>query len=235
MINGRKNFITNGNVADYCVLAAMTKKGIGYKGMSSFIVDLKNSPGFSVGTVEEKLGVRPSGTAELVFEDCRIPKENLLGEEGSGFRQMLTTLDSGRISVGAQAVGIARGALEDALSYSKERMQFDQPISNFQAIQWMLADMATEIDAARLLVLRAAYLKDTNQKFEKEAAMAKLYASEAAMRVTTKAIQIYGGYGYTKEYAVERYFRDAKITEIYEGTSEIMRLVIARNILKEAR
>lgn len=232
VINGRKTFITNGNVAHYCILSAMTKKGIGYKGISTFIVDL-TTPGASVGVVEEKLGIRCSGTAELIFEDCRIPKDNLLGEEGSGFRQMLTTLDVGRIGIAAQAVGIARAALEDSVLFAKERVQFGKPIAEFQAIQWMLADMATEIDAARFLTLRAAYLKDQGKRFERESAMAKLYSSEVAMRATTKAIQIHGGYGYISEYPVERYFRDAKITEIYEGTSEIQRLVIARNLLGE--
>jgi len=232
VINGRKVFITNGNVARYCILAAMTTKGIGYKGMSSFIVDME-TPGASVGVVEEKLGVRCSGTAELIFEDCRIPKENLLGEEGTGFRQMLTTLDAGRIGVAAQAVGIARAALEESVQFANERVQFGKPIAKLQAIQWMLADMATEVEAARCLVLRAANLKDQGERFEKESAMAKLFASETAMRATTKAIQVHGGYGYITEYPVERFFRDAKITEIYEGTSEIQRLTIARHVLGE--
>ena len=232
VINGRKVFITNGNVARYCILAAMTAKGVGYKGMSSFIVDME-TPGASVGVVEEKLGIRCSGTAELIFEDCRIPKENLLGEEGTGFRQMLTTLDAGRIGIAAQAVGIGRAALEESVKFANERIQFGKPIAKLQAIQWMLADMATEIDAARCLVLRAANLKDQGERFEKESAMAKLFASETAMKATTKAIQIHGGYGYITEYPVERFFRDAKITEIYEGTSEIQRLTIARHVLGE--
>jgi alkylation response protein AidB-like acyl-CoA dehydrogenase len=231
VINGKKNFITNGNVADYCVLMAMTDKSQGYKGISSFILDCR-IPGFSVGVVEKKLGIKASGTAELVMEDCRIPRENLLGQVGQGFYVAMNTLDGGRIGIAGQALGIARAALEAATDYSKTRVQFGQPISKFQAIQWMIADMATELDAARLLTLRAAFLKDQKQPYEKEAAMAKLFASEAAGRITTKAIQIHGGYGYIQEYNVERHFRDARITEIYEGTSEVMRLVISSNILK---
>jgi alkylation response protein AidB-like acyl-CoA dehydrogenase len=231
VINGKKNFITNGNVADYCVLLAMTDRSKGYKGISSFIVDCK-APGFSVGVVEKKLGIKASGTAELIFEDCRIPKENLLGQVGQGFYVAMNTLDGGRIGIASQALGIARAALEAAVEYSKTRVQFGNPISKFQAIQWMIADMATELDAARLLTLRAAFLKDQKQRYEKEAAMAKLFASEASGRITTKAIQIHGGYGYIQEYNVERHFRDARITEIYEGTSEVMRLVISNSILK---
>jgi alkylation response protein AidB-like acyl-CoA dehydrogenase len=231
VVNGKKNFITNGNVADYCVLMAMTDKSKGYKGISSFIVDCK-APGFSVGVVEKKLGIKASGTAELIMEDCRLPRDNLLGQVGQGFYVAMNTLDGGRIGIAAQALGIARAALEAAIEYSKSRVQFGQPISRFQAIQWMIADMATELDAARLLTLRAAFLKDQKQRYDKEAAMAKLYASEAASRITTKAIQIHGGYGYIQEYNVERHFRDARITEIYEGTSEVMRLVISSSILK---
>jgi alkylation response protein AidB-like acyl-CoA dehydrogenase len=231
VINGKKNFITNGNVADYCILMAMTDKSKGYKGISSFIVDCK-TPGFSVGVVEKKLGIKASGTAELIFEDCRIPKENLLGQAGQGFHVAMNTLDGGRIGIASQALGIARAALEAAVEYSKSRVQFGKPISQFQAIQWMIADMATELDAARLLTLRAAFLKDKKMRYEKEAAMAKLFASEAAGRITSKAIQIHGGYGYIQEYNVERHFRDARITELYEGTSEVMRLIISSNILK---
>jgi alkylation response protein AidB-like acyl-CoA dehydrogenase len=231
VINGKKNFITNGNVADYCVLLAMTDRSKGSKGISSFIVDCK-APGFSVGVVEKKLGIKASGTAELIFEDYRMSKENLLGQVGQGFYVAMNTLDGGRIGIASQALGIARAALEAATDYSKTRVQFGKPISQFQAIQWMIADMATELDAARLLTLRAAFLKDHKMRYEKEAAMAKLYASEAAGRITTKAIQIHGGYGYIQEYNVERHFRDARITELYEGTSEVMRLVISSNILK---
>lgn len=231
IINGKKNFITNGNVADYCVLMAATDRSKGHRGISSFIVDCK-TPGFSVGVVEKKLGIKASGTAELILEDCRVPKENLLGEVGQGFYVAMHTLDGGRIGIAAQANGIARAALEAAIAYSKTRTQFGNPISKFQAIQWMIADMATELEAARLLTLRAAFLKDNKQRYEKEAAMAKLFASEAANRIATKALQIHGGYGYIQEYNVERHFRDARITEIYEGTSEIMRLVISNNLLK---
>jgi butyryl-CoA dehydrogenase len=231
LINGKKNFITNGNVADTCILMAMTDKSKGHRGISAFIVDCRTK-GFSVGVVEKKLGIKASGTAELILEDCRIPRENLLGEVGQGFYIAMNTLDGGRVGIAAQALGIARAAQEAAIEYSKTRVQFGQAISKFQAIQWMIADMATELEAARLLTLRAAALKDLNQRYEKEAAMAKLFASEAAHRITHKAIQIHGGYGYIQEYAVERHFRDARITEIYEGTSEIMRLVIANNILK---
>jgi butyryl-CoA dehydrogenase len=231
VLNGNKVFITNGTHADTAVIFAMTDKEKGHRGISAFIVE-KGTAGFSAGEAEKKLGINASGTAELVFEDCRIPKENLLGEQGKGFRIALQTLDGGRIGIAAQAVGIARGAMEQSIRYSLEREQFDQPISKFQAIQWMLADMATEIDAARLLAYRAAYLQTNKLPYSKEAAMAKLFASEMAMKTTTKAIQVHGGYGYSKEYPVERNFRDAKITEIYEGTSEIQRLVIASHLLR---
>lgn len=233
LINGVKRFITNGNVARYCVLAAITDRAAGYKGISTFIVDFENTPGFKVGTVEDKLGINASGTAELVFEDARIPKENLLGKPGEGFRQMLTTLDGGRIGIASQALGIGRAALEGALEYSKAREQFGKPISSFQAIQWKLADMATQLDAAELLILRAAWLEQNGKHYEKEAAMAKLMASDAAMAAGIEGVQVLGGYGYCKEYSMERHLRDAKITQIYEGTNEIMRMVIARNILKQ--
>jgi alkylation response protein AidB-like acyl-CoA dehydrogenase len=233
VINGVKRFITNGNVSRYCVLAAVTDKSAGYKGISSFIVDLENTPGFKVGSVEEKLGINASGTAELVFEDARIPGENLLGKPGEGFKQMLTTLDGGRIGIASQALGIGRAALEEAVEYSKTREQFGQPIANFQAIQWKLADMATQLDAAELLTLRAAWLEENGRGYEKEAAMAKLLASDTAMWAAIEGVQILGGYGYCKEYPMERHMRDAKITQIYEGTNEIMRLVIARKVLKD--
>lgn len=231
IINGSKLFITNGAQADIAVITAITDKTQGHKGISTFIVE-KGTPGFKVGKVEEKLGIKASSTSELIFEDCRIPKENLLGPLGNGFKIALQTLDGGRIGIAAQAVGIARAALEASIKYSKERTQFSQPISNFQAIQWMLADMATQIDAARLLTLRAASLKDAKERFSQQSAMAKLFASEVATDAAHKAIQIYGGYGYTKDYPVERFYRDARITEIYEGTSEIQRLVIASNLLR---
>ncbi|RLC10834.1 MAG: acyl-CoA dehydrogenase [Deltaproteobacteria bacterium] len=232
VINGEKKFVTNGNVASYCVLAAVTDKGKGYKGISSFIFDTKNTPGFSVSRVEEKMGIRASGTAEMVFADARIPKENMLGERGAGMRQMLTTLDAGRLGIAAQAIGIGRAVLEEALEYVKVREQFGRPISRFQAIQWKLADMATELDAAELLLLRAAWLQGQGKPFEKESAMAKLYASDVTMRAAVEGVQMLGGYGYCKEFAMERHMRDAKICQIYEGTNEIMRLVISRALLK---
>ncbi len=231
VINGQKIFITNGSVADVVVIAAVTDPAKGKKGISNFIVE-KGTPGFRVGREEDKMGLRGSVTSELIFENCRIPKENLLGKEGEGYKQFLMTLDGGRIGIGAMAVGLGMAALEAAARYAKERVQFGQPIAEFQAIQWMIADMATELEAARLLVLRAAWLKDQGQRFTKEAAMAKLFASEAAVRACYKAIQIHGGYGYTKDYPVERLYRDARLTTIGEGTSEIQRLVIARHILE---
>jgi butyryl-CoA dehydrogenase len=231
ILNGSKVFITNGSHADTVVVFAMTDKSKGLKGISTFIVE-KGTPGFKVGKIEKKLGLNASGTAELIFEDCRISKDQLLGQVGQGFKIAMQTLDGGRIGIGAQAVGIARAAMEQSVKYSLEREQFNQPIAKFQAIQWMLADMATEIDAARLLVHRAAQMKDAKQPYSKQSAMAKLFASETAMKTATKAIQVHGGYGYSKEYPVERNFRDAKVTEIYEGTSEIQRLVIASHLLK---
>ncbi|HAZ31608.1 MAG TPA: acyl-CoA dehydrogenase [Dehalococcoidia bacterium] len=230
LVNGSKIFITNGAEADVIVLFATTDKSLRHRGIVALIVE-KGTPGFSVGKEERKLGIRGSSTTELVFEDCRVPAENRLGEEGQGFRIAMGAIDSSRITVAAQAVGIAQGALDASLGYAKERQQFGRPIADFQAIQWMLADMATAIDAARFLTYRAAYLKDQGLAFVKEAAMAKVFAAEAAMVVTTKAIQIHGGYGYTKDYPVERYFRDAKITEIYEGTSEMQRMTVARHLL----
>jgi alkylation response protein AidB-like acyl-CoA dehydrogenase len=232
VINGEKKFITNGNVAGLCVLAAMTDKGKGYKGISSFVLDLNNTPGFRVSRVEEKLGICASGTAEMVFEDARVPADSLLGVQGEGFKQMLSTLDGGRIGIAAQAVGIGRAVLDEAVPYAKGREQFGKSISSFQGIQWKLADMATELDAAELLTLRAAWLEDNGRPYEKAAAMAKMYASDAAMRASIEGVQILGGYGYCKEYAMERHMRDAKICQIYEGTNEIMRLVIASNLFK---
>ena len=210
---------------------ATIDKSLRHKGITGFIVE-KGTPGFSVGKLEHKLGIRASSTAELIFEECFVPEKNRMGNEGDGFTIALDTIDNSRVGVAAQAVGIAQGAFEKALAYAKERQQFGQPIINFQAIQWMLADMATQIDAARLLTYRAAYLQDKGLSFIKEASMAKVFAAETAMSVTSKAIQIYGGYGYVKDYPLERYFRDAKITEIYEGTSEIQRMTIARQLIK---
>jgi alkylation response protein AidB-like acyl-CoA dehydrogenase len=232
ILNGEKKFITSANVASYAVIAAVTEKGKGYKGISTFVMDLDNTPGFKVGRVEEKLGINASGTAEMVFEDARVPADALLGNAGEGFKQMLTTLDGGRIGIASQAVGIGRAVLEEALEYAKTREQFGKPLTAFQAIQWKLADMATEIDAAELLTLRAAWLEDNGKPYEKAAAMAKMYASDVTMRASVEGVQILGGYGYSKEYPMERHMRDAKICQIYEGTNEIQRLVIANNLMK---
>jgi butyryl-CoA dehydrogenase len=230
VVDGTKVFITNGAEADTAVVFATTDKSLRHKGIVALVVE-KGTPGFSVGKKEKKLGIRGSSTAELIFEGCKVPADNLLGKEGEGFKVAMGAIDSSRISVAAQAVGIARAALEAALSYTQSRQQFGQAISGFQAVQWMLADMATEIDAARLLTYRAACLKNQGLPFVKESAMAKLFAAETAMKVTTKAVQLHGGYGYVKDYPVERFFRDAKITEIYEGTSEMQRQTIARQLL----
>ncbi len=232
ILNGRKNFITNGPHADAMVVYAMTDKAKGAKGISAFIVE-KTFPGYAVGKIEKKLGICASSTSEIVLDHCEIPAENLLGEEGKGFAIAMSTLDRGRIGIGTQALGIARAAFEAARKYSTEREAFGKKIYEFGDIQNYLANMATEIDAARLLIHRAAWLKDQGLPFGKEAAMCKLFASEAAMYVTNKAIQVHGGYGYIKDYPVERHFRDAKITEIYEGTSEIQRLVICRHLIRE--
>ncbi|MFB6467239.1 acyl-CoA dehydrogenase [Cytobacillus sp. Hz8] len=231
VLNGSKIFITNGGYADVYIVTALTDPSKGAKGMSVFIVE-KNTPGFSVGEKERKCGIKASSTTPLYFNDCRIPKENLLGKEGEGFKIGMMTLDGGRIGIAAQALGIAEGALDAAIKFAKERVQFGKPIATKQAIQWMIADMATEIDAARFLVYRAAWTKDQGLPFSKEAAMAKLFAAEMCTRVTSKAVQIHGGYGYTENYPVERAYRDAKITEIYEGTSEVQRMVIAGKYLR---
>jgi butyryl-CoA dehydrogenase len=234
VVNGAKNFITNGGFADVVLVFGMTDKSQGYRGISALLVE-KGTPGFSVGKEENKLGIRASDTSELVFEDCRVPVANRLGEEGQGFKIAMASLDAGRIGVAAQALGIAEAAYEAALEYAKVREQFGQPIAKFQGIQWMLADMATRIEASRLLIYNAALAKDradeSGERYSKEAAMAKLYASETASWVTDLAIQIHGGYGFVKEYPVERYYRDARITRIYEGTSEVQRMVIASQIL----
>ena len=231
VLNGEKVLITHGSVADTYVIMASTDRKKGKKGISAFIVE-KGAQGFKVGKVEDKLGMRGSDTASLIFEECIIPEESLLGKANEGFIDALKILEGGRIGIGAIAIGIGKGALEESLRYAKERRQFGQPIANFQAIQWMFADISTELDAARLLVYHAAFLKEEGLRYTKEASMAKLFASEAAMRATTKAIQIHGGYGYTKEFPVERYFRDAKLCEIGEGTSEIQRMIIAKELLK---
>jgi alkylation response protein AidB-like acyl-CoA dehydrogenase len=231
VINGEKKFISNGSIADLCVFAATTDRSKGYKGITQFVCDLRETPGFRVGRVEEKLGINACPTSELIFEDARIPKECILGEPGGGLRQMLETLDSGRISIASQALGIGRAVLEEAVEYAKVREQFGKPIAEFQAIQFKLADIATHLDAAQLLIWRAAMLEDQGLPFEKEAAMAKVFASDAAMHASIEGVQILGGYGYCREYPMERHMRDAKITQIYEGTNEIQRIVIARNLL----
>jgi alkylation response protein AidB-like acyl-CoA dehydrogenase len=230
-LNGSKMFITNAPYADVYVVFAKTNPDLGTRGISAFIVE-KDTPGFSVGEAEHKMGIRGSSTPPIYFSDCRIPKEALLGGEGDGFKIAMQTLDGGRIGIAAQALGIAQGALDASVAYAKERVQFGKPIATLQAIQWMIADMATEIDAARLLVYRAASCVDNGRPYSTEGAMAKLFASEMATRVAGKAIQIHGGYGYTESYPVERNYRDAKITELYEGTSEVQRMVIARSALR---
>lgn len=231
VINGSKCFITNARVAETMVITARTDPAKGSKGISNFILE-KSMPGVKVGKKENKMGLRGSDTGELHFEDVKVPKENLLGKEGEGFKQFLITLDGGRISIGAMALGIAQGAYEKSLKYAKERIQFDRPIAKFQSIQWRLSDMATQIEAARHLIYSAAWLKDQGKPYIKESAMAKLFASEVATWVTYQAIRIFGGYGYLRKYPVERYLRDVKLCEIGEGTSEIQRLVIAREILR---
>ena len=231
ILNGSKRFITNGEDAGIFIVFAVTDKEKAHKGISTFIVE-KDFPGFSVGEHEDLMGLRATGNCELLFDDCRVPRENLLGAEGEGFKIALHTIDTSRIDIGAQAVGIAQGALDASVKYSKERKTFGKPICEYQMIQSKLAEMATRIDAARLLVYRAAAIKDAGaERYSKEAAMAKYFAAEACMYSVREAVQIYGGYGYTKDYPVERYFRDAKVMEIYEGTSEIQKIVIARSLL----
>ena len=233
LLDGRKIFVSNGREADAALVFAQTDRTKGPRGISAFLVE-KGTPGFTVVKTEEKLGIRASDTAEFLFEGCRVPASSRLGEEGQGFRIAMTTIDGGRIGIGAQAVGIAVAAYEASVAYARERKSFGVPIGQHQMVQWMLADMATGIEAARLLTLRAACLKDRGEPFGPEAAMAKLFASETAMRVATDAVQVHGGYGFIKEYQVERHFRDAKITQIYEGTSQIQKLVIARHLLSGA-
>jgi alkylation response protein AidB-like acyl-CoA dehydrogenase len=232
LLNGTKNFITNGKNADLVLVMATTDKSKGSHGISAFIVE-KDTPGFEVAKKERKLGIRSSDTVSLSFTDCKIPSVNRIGDEGFGFKFAMKTLDGGRIGIASQALGIAQGALEAAIKYSKERKAFGQFIAEFQAIQFMLADMATRIDAARLLTLKAATLKDSGKPYGTASAMAKLYASKVAVDAALDSIQIHGGYGYIKDYPVERFLRDAKITEIYEGTSEVQRMVIARSLLKD--
>lgn len=230
VINGTKCFITGGNLADYILVFASTDPSKGVKGLSAFVVP-KDAPGFSTGKIENKMGIRASQTAELIFDNCRIPKENLVGKLGNGFKIAMIGLDGARIGIAAQALGIAEGALEESVAYMKERVQFNKPLSAFQGLQWYISDMATRVECARWMIYRAASLKISGQPFTKEAAMAKLNASETASFVTNKALQIHGGYGYMKDYPLERMVRDAKITEIYEGTSEVHKIVISRAVL----
>ena len=232
VLNGSKIFITNGGYAHVYIVIAMTDKSLGTKGISAFIVE-KGTPGFSIGKKEKKLGIRGSATTELIFENCRIPKDNLLGKIGGGFGIAMKTLDGGRIGIAAQALGIAQGAMDETIKYTKERKQFGRSISQFQNTQFQMADLETKVQAARLLVRSAHYKKDNGIPYSVDAAMAKLFCAETAMEVTTKAVQFHGGYGYTREYAVERMMRDAKITEIYEGTSEVQRMVIAGKLFKK--
>lgn len=231
VLNGSKIFITNGGVAETFIIFAMTDKSQGTRGISAFIVE-KDFPGFSVGKLENKMGIRASSTTELIMEDCIVPKENLIGREGKGFGIAMKTLDGGRIGIAAQALGIAEGAFEEAVAYMKERKQFGRPLSAKQGLQWYMAEMEVKIEAAKQLVYKAACKKQAGQPYTVDAARAKLFAAETAMDVTTKVVQIFGGYGYTKEYPVERMMRDAKITEIYEGTSEVQKMVISGNIFK---
>ena len=233
VINGTKAWITNGGAADAAIVYVNTDPSKGEKGITALVVE-KGTPGFKVGKEEAKMGIHATACTELVFTDCEVPAANRIGDEGQGYKVALATLDGGRIGIAAQAVGIAQGAFDEALNYSQQRMAFGKPISQFQAIQFMLADMATEIDAARLLTRKAAWKQDSGGRFSMEAAIAKLFASEMSTRVTHKAIQVHGGYGYSREYPVERMYRDARITEIYEGTSEIQRLVIAAWVLKSS-
>ena len=231
VLNGEKMFITNGSVADVLVVTARTDPEKGTHGISAFILE-KGTPGFQPGRDEKKMGLKGSVTSQLFFQNCRIPAENLLGQENEGFKQFLTTLDAGRLAISAMAVGLAQGAFDKAVAYAKERVQFGQPIAKFEGVQWMIAEMATDIDAARLMVHRAAWLKSQGKPFTKEAAMAKLIATEASERVCYKAIQVHGGYGYVRAYEVERMYRDQRLCAIGEGTNEIQRLVIAKNVLR---
>jgi butyryl-CoA dehydrogenase len=230
LVNGSKIFITNGGFADVIILVVRTGQEKSNRSLSGFLLE-KGTPGFKIGRTEDKMGLRASNTVELLFEDCRIPKHNLLGKEGVGFKIAMAALDSGRIGIASQSLGIARACLDCAIQYAKDRRQFGRPINSFQAIQWMIADAATEIEAAHCLTLHTAGLKDQGLPFTKEASMAKLFASEMANRVAYNALQIHGGYGYMKEYKIERLYRDARVTSIYEGTSEVQRIVVAREVM----
>jgi alkylation response protein AidB-like acyl-CoA dehydrogenase len=230
IINGNKIFITTGKNSDVTVVTAYTTREKKHRGISAFVVE-KGTPGFHVGKEEDKMGLRASDTVELIFEDCRVPKENLLGREGDGFVIAMTSLDGGRIGIASQSVGLAQACLDASVGYAKERIQFGRPIAQFQAIRWMVADMATQIEAARLLTLNAAAMKDRGENFSASASMAKVFASEMANQVAYLALQIHGGYGYMKDFAVERYYRDARVFTLYEGTSEIQRTVISNSLL----
>jgi butyryl-CoA dehydrogenase len=234
IINGTKRFISTGKNAGLVIVTAKTDETLRHKGISAFIIP-KKTPGLIVGRTEDKMGLRASDTTDLIFEDCRIPAENLLGQEGDGFKIVMKGLDSGRIGIAAQSIGVAQAALDAAVKYAKERDQFGQKICKFQGLRWIIADMATEIEAARQLMLSAASMKDRKEKYTAQASMAKLFASEMVNRITAKALQIHGGYGFTKDYAVERFFRDARVFTIYEGTSEIQRIVISDHVLKDKR
>lgn len=231
LLNGSKIFITNGGVADVFVVFAMTDRSKGTRGITAFILE-KGMPGFSIGKVEDKMGIRASSTTELIFEDVKVPKENMIGKEGRGFGIAMKTLDGGRIGIASQALGIAEGALEEAITYMKERKQFGRELYKFQGLSWMMADMKVAIESARLLVYQAAWKKQNKLPYSEEAAMAKLHAANVAMDVTTKVVQLFGGYGYTKDYPVERMMRDAKITEIYEGTSQVQQMVISGSLFR---
>jgi alkylation response protein AidB-like acyl-CoA dehydrogenase len=235
VLNGEKRFITGGSLASYCVLAAVTKKGRGREGIGHFVLDLEHTPGFRVGRTEETLGFLAAGTAEMIFEDARVPGDALLGGEGDGFDQMVTILAGAWIGIAAQAVGIGRAVLEEALEFATTRQQSGRPLSSSQSVQWKLADMATELDAAELLTQRAAWLLDLGKPYEKEAAMARMFASDATMRASIEGVQVLGEYGYSKAYPMERHMRDAKICQIYEGTNEVMRRVVAENLIKGNR
>jgi alkylation response protein AidB-like acyl-CoA dehydrogenase len=234
VINGTKRFTTTGKNCGLVIVTAKTDEAQRHKGISAFVVD-KGTPGFKVGHTEDKMGLKASDTTDLIFENCRVPAANLLGEEGQGFKIAMTALDGGRIGIAAQSIGVAQAALDASVKYAKRREQFGQKISKFQGLRWMIADMATELEAARQLALSAAAMKDRGEKYTQRASMAKLFASEMVNRVTAEAIQIHGGYGFTKEYAVERYYRDARVFTIYEGTSQIQRVVISNHILKDKR
>jgi alkylation response protein AidB-like acyl-CoA dehydrogenase len=234
VINGTKRFTTTGKNCGLVIVTAKTDETLRHKGISAFVVD-KGTPGFKVGHTEDKMGLKASDTTDLIFEDCRVPSANLLGKEGQGFKIAMTALDGGRIGIAAQSIGVAQAALDASVKYAKQREQFGQKISKFQGLRWMIADMATELEAARQLALSAAAMKDRGERYTQRASMAKLFASEMVNRVTAKAIQIHGGYGFTKDYSVERYYRDARVFTIYEGTSEIQRVVISNHILKDKR